>query len=68
MIGHKMMTVLSVCLVVWAVSLVIAVVEPSFISIETYVFFKWLAVTMAFIILFVGIAMGALAANIGAVI
>ncbi len=62
------MTVLAICLVVWAVSLVIAVVEPSFIRIEAYVFFKGLAVTMAFIILFVGIAMVALAANIDAVI
>lgn len=49
------MTILAICLAIWAVSLVISVIEPSFIDIETYAFFEGLAVVMPFIIVFGGI-------------
>lgn len=62
------MTVFAILLAIWAVSLVIAVVEPPFISIETYVFFEGLAVTMPFIIVFGGIIVGALGSMIGLII
>ena len=61
-------TILAIFLAIWVVSLVIAVVEPSFIDIDTYVFFEGLAVTMPFIIVFGGIAVGAIAAIIDLVI
>ena len=60
-------TILAICLAIWVVSLVIAVVEPSFIEIETYVFFEGLAVTMPFIIVFGGIIVGALGGMVAAV-
>ena len=66
--GNKTMTVFAILLAIWAVSLVIAVVEPPFISIETYVFFEGLAVTMPFIIVFGGIIVGALGSMIGLII
>lgn len=59
-----MTTILAICLAIWVVSLVIAVVEPSSIDIDTYVFFEGLAVTMPFIIVFGGIFVGALTALI----
>jgi hypothetical protein len=57
-------TILAILLAIWVVSLVIAVVEPASIDIDTYVFFEGLAVTMPFIIVFGGIFVGALAALI----
>ena len=61
-------TILAIFLAIWVVSLVIAVVEPSFIDIDTYVFLEGLAVTMPVIIVFGGIAVGAIAAIIDLVI
>jgi len=62
-----MTTIFAILLAIWVVSLVIATVEPSFIDIETYVFFEGLAVTMPFIIVFGGIIVGVLGILVDAV-
>ena len=51
--------ILAILVAIWVVSLLISVFEPSFIDIETYLFFEGLAVVMPFIIVFGGIAVAA---------
>ena len=63
-----MMTILAICLTIWLVSLLISVFKPSFIGIETYLFFDGLALAMPFIIVVGSIIISAIGGVIYAVV
>ncbi len=57
-------TILAIVMAIWFVALLITIWDPPWLSVDTLVFLEGLAVSMPFIIVFGGIAVGTLAAII----
>jgi hypothetical protein len=63
-----MTTILVIAVAIWVATLLITLWDPPWLSVDTLVFLEGLAVTMPFIIVFGGIAVGSIAGIIGLII